>query len=59
MKVKLDGRELLTTQFYRAGFAQNANDGIFRALGAAGQKAVSMVLNQTASGFAADISVVV
>lgn len=59
MKVKLGGRELLTTQFYRAGFAQNATDGVFRALGAAGQKAVSMVLNPTTSGFAANISVVV
>jgi protocatechuate 3,4-dioxygenase beta subunit len=59
MKVKQDGRELLTTQFYRAGFAGNASDRVFRALGAAEQKAVSMVLNPTAASFAANISVVV
>lgn len=59
MKVKQNGRELLTTQFYRAGFAQNASDGIFSRLSAAEQARVSMDIKPAAGGFAAAINVVV
>ena len=44
IKVLHRGRELLTTQLYRAGFPQNDSDFLFRRLSRAAQNRVSMVL---------------
>ena len=44
LKALLGGRELLTTQFYRAGFPQNPSDFLFRNLSPAAQAQVSMTL---------------
>lgn len=43
-KILRGGAEVLTTQFYRAGFAQNANDFLFSRMSAAEQKRASMVV---------------
>jgi len=43
-KVFRAGKELLTTQFYRAGFAQNADDFVFSRLTPAEQDRASMAL---------------
>jgi protocatechuate 3,4-dioxygenase beta subunit len=62
MKVLRDGREALTTQFYRAGFPQNASDFLYRRLTQAERERASMVLKPVAGApratFEADISVV-
>jgi protocatechuate 3,4-dioxygenase beta subunit len=47
VKVRHNGREL-TTQFYIAGHAQNANDFLFSRLSAAEQRVVSMVFSANA-----------
>lgn len=44
LKVLKDGREMLTTQFYRAGYPENAADFLFRRLSPEEQERVSMVL---------------
>ena len=41
VKVKLDGQELLTTQFYVQGDPGNARDGLWRRLGEEGQAALT------------------
>jgi protocatechuate 3,4-dioxygenase beta subunit len=43
-KILRGGTEVLTTQFYRAGFAQNADDFLFSRMSAAEQKRASMVI---------------
>ncbi len=47
VKVLRDGRELRTTQLYRAGFAQNESDGQYRRLSPAERAALSMTLTPT------------
>jgi len=49
VKVQHNRRDL-TTQFYIAGHAGNARDGIFRRMSKADQDAVSMVFRDTANG---------
>ncbi len=44
VKLLDDGREILTTQLYRAGFAQNDSDGLFRRLSPEERQAVSMTI---------------
>jgi protocatechuate 3,4-dioxygenase beta subunit len=44
VKLLDNGSEILTTQLYRAGFAQNESDGLFRRLSPEEQQAVSMTL---------------
>jgi len=44
LKAMQDGRELLTTQLYIAGVAQNGSDSLFRRMSAAEQARVSMTL---------------
>lgn len=44
VKVLHRGREILTTQLYRSGFAQNEADFLFRRLSGAEQKRVSMII---------------
>jgi protocatechuate 3,4-dioxygenase, beta subunit len=44
VKVLKDGREVLTSQLYRAGYPQNASDFLFRRMSAAEQERVSMAL---------------
>jgi protocatechuate 3,4-dioxygenase beta subunit len=48
MKVLRDGREALTTQFYRAGFAQNASDFLYRRLSEAERARCTMTLEPVA-----------
>jgi protocatechuate 3,4-dioxygenase beta subunit len=48
VKALQGGREILTTQLYRAGFPQNASDSQFRRLSAAEQASVSMTLRPRA-----------
>lgn len=56
------GRALLTTQFYRAGFPQNASDSLFARLSPAERERVSMLIAPRADAarpaFAAEIAVV-
>lgn len=47
VKVLKGGREVLTSQLYRAGFPQNASDFLFRRLSAAERERVSMMLTPT------------
>jgi len=42
MKVKLGGRELLTTQIYKAGHAGNARDALWRSLGEREREALTI-----------------
>ena len=62
MKVLRGGREALTTQFYRAGFAQNGSDGLYRRLSQAERERCSMALHPLADAprpsFETDIRVV-
>jgi protocatechuate 3,4-dioxygenase beta subunit len=62
MKVLRDARPVLTTQFYRAGFAQNPQDFLYRRLSPAERERASMVLKPVASAvrpsFETDIQVV-
>ncbi len=44
VKVLKNGREVLTSQLYRAGYPQNASDFLFRRLSEAEQRQVSMAL---------------
>ncbi|HEY4636115.1 MAG TPA: hypothetical protein VIG92_06110, partial [Rhodospirillales bacterium] len=44
VKVLKGGRQVLTSQLYRAGFPQNASDFLFRRMSAAEQERVSMKL---------------
>lgn len=48
-KVFRGGAEVLTTQFYRAGFPQNAEDFLFTRMSAAEQQRASMVIHPRAS----------
>lgn len=47
VKVLKDGREVLTSQLYRAGYPQNPSDFLFRRMSPAEQERVSMVLTPT------------
>jgi protocatechuate 3,4-dioxygenase beta subunit len=48
LKALMDGSEVLTTQLYRAGFAQNESDGLFRRMSREEQESVSMTLRPRA-----------
>jgi protocatechuate 3,4-dioxygenase beta subunit len=58
VKVKLGGRDLLTTQMYVAGDPANARDGIWRRLGAEGQQAVTAAFVPGADGLRAHFPIV-
>jgi protocatechuate 3,4-dioxygenase beta subunit len=62
LKVLRAGKSVLTTQFYRRGYPQNASDFLFRRMSPAEQERVGMDLRPVASApkptFAADIRVV-
>lgn len=62
VKVLRDGRELLTTQLYRAGFAQNESDGLYRRLSPAERAALSMTLapqaDEARPGYATEVRLV-
>ena len=62
LRVATGSRALLTTQFYRAGFPQNASDGVFSRLSPAEQERVSMRIAPVAGAarptFASAIEVV-
>jgi protocatechuate 3,4-dioxygenase beta subunit len=59
VKVKLDGQELLTTQFYVEGDPGNGRDGLWRRLGDEGQAALTKPYVQTADGLRAEYPLVV
>jgi protocatechuate 3,4-dioxygenase beta subunit len=59
VKVKLDGQELLTTQFYVEGDQGNRRDGLWRRLGDEGQAALTKPYVQTADGLRAEYPLVV
>lgn len=59
VKVKLDGQELLTTQFYVQGDPGNARDFLWRRLGEAGQAALTRPFVNTPDGLQAEYAVVV
>jgi protocatechuate 3,4-dioxygenase beta subunit len=59
VKVKLDGQELLTTQFYVEGDPGNRRDGLWRRLGEAAQAALTKPYVQTADGLRAAYPLVV
>lgn len=59
VKVKLDGQELLTTQFYVQGDPGNARDFLWRRLGEAGQAALTKPFIQTPDGLTAEYAVIV
>jgi protocatechuate 3,4-dioxygenase beta subunit len=63
MKVVRNGRAVLTTRFYRQGFAQNAGDFLFNRMSAAEQERVGMILRPVAAAarptFETEIKVVV
>lgn len=63
VKVLKGGREVLTSQLYRAGFPQNASDFLFRRMSPAEQERVSMVLAPTTETkrptFQTDVTLVV
>ncbi len=49
VKVLRGGRDLLTTQLYRAGHPQNPSDFLFRRLAPDGQRRVSMAIRPRAA----------
>lgn len=59
VKVKLDGQELLTTQFYVQGDPGNARDGLWRRLGEEGQVALTRPFVAGPDGLRAEYPVVV
>ena len=59
VKVRLDGQELLTTQFYVQGDPGNARDFLWRRLGEAGQAALTRPFVNTQDGLRAEYTVVV
>lgn len=59
VKVKLDGRELLTTQFYVQGDPGNARDFLWRRLDEAGQAALTRPFVNGPDGMKAEYAVVV
>jgi protocatechuate 3,4-dioxygenase, beta subunit len=59
VKVKLDGQELLTTQFYVQGDPGNARDGLWRRLGEDGQAALTRPFINSPDGLKAEYAVVV
>lgn len=59
VKVKLDGQELLTTQFYVQGDPGNPRDFLWRRLGEAGQAALTRPFVNTPDGLKAEYAVVV
>ncbi|GIX51102.1 dioxygenase family protein [Sphaerotilus sulfidivorans] len=59
VKVKLGGRELLTTQFYVQGDPGNARDALWRRLDAEAQAALTRPFVPGSDGFSADYAVVV
>lgn len=59
VKVKLDGKELLTTQFYVQGDPGNARDGLWRRLGEDGQAALTRPFVNGPDGLRAEYPVVV
>ncbi len=59
VKVRLDGQELLTTQFYVQGDPGNARDFLWRRLGEAGQAALTRPFVSTPDGLKAEYAVVV
>lgn len=61
-KVLKDGKELLTTQLYRAGFGQNASDVLFRSMSPAEQTRAAMELRRIEgprASFATEVELVV
>ena len=58
VKVKLAGRELLTTQLYVAGDPHNERDFLWRHLGEEGQRAVTVPFMQGADGLRASFPIV-
>ena len=59
VKVKLDGQELLTTQFYVQGDPGNARDFLWRRLGEEGQAALTRPFVNSPDGLKAEYVVVV
>lgn len=59
VKVKLDGQELLTTQFYVQGAPGNARDFLWRRLGEEGQAALTRPFVNGPDGMKAEYAVVV
>lgn len=59
VKVKLDGKELLTTQFYVQGDPGNARDFLWRRLGEEGQAALTRPFVNSPDGLKAEYAVVV
>lgn len=59
VKVKLDGQELLTTQFYVQGDPGNARDFLWRRLGEEGQAALTRPFVNGPDGLKAEYAVVV
>lgn len=59
VKVKLDGQELLTTQFYVQGDPGNARDFLWRRLGEEGQAALTRPFVNSPDGMKAEYAVVV
>ncbi|WP_084383030.1 dioxygenase family protein [Hydrogenophaga flava] len=59
VKVKLDGRELLTTQFYVQGDPGNARDFLWRRLGEEGQALLTRPFVNSPDGLKAEYAVVV
>lgn len=59
VKVRLDGRELLTTQFYVQGDPGNARDFLWRRLGDEGQAALTRPFVNGPDGMKAEYAVVV
>lgn len=59
VKVKLEGQELLTTQFYEQGDPGNARDFLWRRLGEEGQAALTRPFVNSPDGLRAEYAVVV
>jgi protocatechuate 3,4-dioxygenase, beta subunit len=59
VKVKLDRRELLTTQLYVAGDAGNERDGLWRRLDANAKAALTVPFTQGSDGMQAQFAIVV
>jgi protocatechuate 3,4-dioxygenase, beta subunit len=59
VKVKLEGQELLTTQFYVQGDPGNARDFLWRRLGEEGQAALTRPFVNSPDGLKAEYAVVV
>lgn len=59
VKVKLDRKDLLTTQLYVAGDAGNVSDGLWRRLDERGQAALTRAFVPSPDGLRADFPIVV